>query len=454
MHPNEKKFIADLKAKGKTLTWPEYSAKYFPEHDIEYARKVALRYGIKVAQPPRKPAKATVVKDNTAPPMTPQEKAYLTRLRKDGVWATNAAMTEEYNPGCTDPEWALKVRERYNYVVKKKEPTAQTKIDDRRRQEELSDVREQNKELASQLSAMQIALERYANISGYDPKKFSIPLPANKMPHETTAIFQISDWHIEEPVLPSTVNGLNQYDLKIAKQRSSKVFENCLGLINTQRSSMNVKELVIHLGGDFITGYIHPEGEQGNSLAPIEACKYAIDLLVSGLTYMLQNGEFNTIRCVCSRGNHGRTTKKNQTNDFEMNYEIFIYYFLMNHFKEEKRIIFKADDSAYSYITVYDRVLRFFHGHQVKYKGGIGGMTVPMVKLILRLNATMPAYFSFCGDKHVLCNPIPRVLVNGSLIGYNTLAAEWGLEFEPPQQSLCFLDSKRGITGKFPVFCD
>jgi hypothetical protein len=357
-------------------------------------------------------------------------------------------------PECPDPEWAKKVFERNNYVIKKRELTPQTVIEDKKKESESAELRDQNKELQNQILLMQRSLEKYVNIEGYDPKKFSIPEPISKKSHEAVAVKIWSDWHVEESILSTTVNGLNSYDLKIAKTRSAKLFENGVKLVNTQRSSIDINELVLHLGGDFITGYIHPEGEQTNNLSPIDACKYAIDLIITGIEYNLKYGNFGKIRVVCSRGNHGRTTVKKQTNSWEMNNEMFIYYFLMMYFREERKIMFMIDESEFSYMEIYGKTHRFFHGDAVHFQGGIGGMTVPMYKLILRLDANRPAFFNWMGDKHTYCNPIPNVRVNGSLCGFNAYAARLGLKFEPPMQSFGLVDSKRGVTIQAPIFVD
>lgn len=450
----QQRFIADLKTNGKTKTWLEYAAKYFTGRSEKFVREVARRSGIVIVTPKKPIIKPTLIKDNTDSGPTPQEKAYLEKLRKVGIYGTAQQMTEEFMGVGHNPEWALGVRRKFNYTVKEKKPTPTTILEDTRRTYETNELKDQNRELANQLLTMQRSLEKYVNIEGYDPKKFAIQTPEKKGAHEAAVILQWSDWHVEETVLSTTVNGLNSYDIPLAKKRCTAIFKNGLKLIDIQRAGVDIKDLVIHLGGDFITGYIHPEGEQTNELSPINACKYAIDLLVSGIEYYLSNGGFNQIRIVCSRGNHGRTTKKMQSNDFEMNNEMFIYYFLMTHFKKEPRILFQATESSYSYLTVYDRTLRFFHGHQVKYKGGIGGMTVPMVKLILRLDANKPAYYNFMGDKHTYCQPTPDCQVNGSLIGYNAYAAEFGLPFQQAIQAFTLLDSKRGVTVKAPIFAD
>lgn len=320
-------------------------------------------------------------------------------------------------------------------------------------QEIIKRLTKENHDSRKELSQIRKELEFINNIDNYDPVKFDIPVPSNKHKHEGAAIIQWSDWHVEEEVSSQNVNGFNEFDQAIAKERCENLFPNSIKIIDTQRSAIDINDLVLQLGGDFITGYIHPEGEQTNSLSPIDACFYAIDLLVNGIEYLLHHGKFRSIKAVCNRGNHGRTTKRVQSNDNEMNYENFIYYFLMKHFAKEKRVNFLISKSSYAYIKVYGKRLRFFHGHQVKFKGGIGGLTIPLYKLLHRLDANDPAYYNFMCDKHTYSQPTPDCQCNGSLIGFNAYAEDHGFKFQEPLQSFTLLDSKRGITIKAPIFC-
>jgi len=140
-------------------------------------------------------------------------------------------------------------------------------------------------------------------------------------------------------------------------------------------------------------------------------------------------------------------------NDYSMNLETFLYWSLADHFKKEKSISFKIEQSELAYLTVYDKVLRFFHGHQIKFAGGVGGITVPLHKAIYRWDANIKAYYNFMCDKHTYSTPIPNCQLNGSLKGYDAFAVSHGFSFQPPMQSFTLLDSQRGVTIKAPIFC-
>ena len=141
-------------------------------------------------------------------------------------------------------------------------------------------------------------------------------------------------------------------------------------------------------------------------------------------------------------------------NDYSMNLEMFLYYSLMDHYRGNKKVVFRIDKSELSYLTIYGQVLRFFHGWQVKSQGGIGGIGIPLYKKIHRWNTNKPAYYNFMCDKHTYSQPTPDCQLNGSMKGFDAFAESNGFPFQKPIQSLTLLDSEYGITIKAPIFCE
>lgn len=123
---------------------------------------------------------------------------------------------------------------------------------------------------------------------------------------ETTAILALSDWHVEETVDPDTVNGKNEYNLEIADRRIRRVFEKAHLLTNIWRNHTKIETLVMPFLGDFITGYIHEELQEGNSLSPTEAVLWVQKRLIGGIQMMLEETKFKRIVVPCNFGNHGR----------------------------------------------------------------------------------------------------------------------------------------------------
>lgn len=323
--------------------------------------------------------------------------------------------------------------------------------------EELSVYRRSEKQMAGIIDTLQKQMKDFEAVSLHTPRQLTITQKKRGRggSGEATAIVQWSDWHIDETVKRSTVNGLNEFNPSIAKKRAAALFKNTVRVVNTQRHDVTIENLVLHLGGDFIGGYIHEELQQTNSMSPIEGILFAKDLLCTGIDYLIEHGNFKSITVITSPGNHGRTTRKMQyANGYAMNLETMLYHSVANWFEKEKSVKFCIDESEVSYLKVYGKTLRFFHGHQVKFSGGIGGVGVPLYKKLHRWDENTPAYYNFMCDKHTYSTPTPNCQINGSLKGYDAFAAGCGFRYEEPVQSFTLLDSKRGITIKTKILCE
>lgn len=316
------------------------------------------------------------------------------------------------------------------------------------------DLKRKYETLLMQYNNLQSTYETLVDLKQYKPEELHIKPIIGTGESYATAIVQYSDWHVDEVVKASTVNFKNEYNPDIARRRAVKCIQNTLRIVRTLRHDIKVNDLVVQLGGDFIGGYIHPELEQTNSMSPLEGIRFAFELLYNGICFLAEHGKFDTITFICNRGNHGRTTHKMQTNDYAMNLEQNMYYDLAARFKDEPSIRFIIADSEVVYIDIYDKTNRFFHGHQVRSAGGIGGIGIPLYKQLHRWDASQQADFNFMCDKHVYSNPTPNCNLNGSLKGWDGYALKNGFVYQEPLQSLQLLDNKRGYTIRTKIICD
>lgn len=377
--------------------------------------------------------------------------AHVKKHGKDRSWSK---LTKMFAPGLSD-DWSRTELRRNGYNTTTKQFTVDKNIEYTKHANELSQYQSEKKDYVKKIIELEKDISFLSDFKKHSPKTFQIFAPNNTKNHEAVAITQWSDWHVDEVVKPSTVNGFNEYNPTVAENRAKKLFENTVKLINTQRAGVIIKKLIIHLGGDLVTGWIHPEGMQTNSMTPQEGLFFAHDLHIAGIDYLLKEGDFDEMFIVCSRGNHGRVTPKMQySNDYSTNNENYTYKMLANHYKNNPKIKFQIDDAELAYINVYGKQLRFFHGWQIRFKGGIGGLTIPLYKALHRWDANIPAFYNFMADKHNYSRPTPQCVLNGSLVGFNAYALSNGFSFEPPRQSFTLLDSKRGITIKAPIFCE
>lgn len=317
-------------------------------------------------------------------------------------------------------------------------------------------------ELQKRLSAafrtidrLEAEFELISNLAEITTKPPQVVVPSSKTNH-AIPLFIWSDWHVEERVAKSKVRGLNEYTPDIATERARKCVQSTVKLIRHVRNSSHVDSVSLFLGGDWISGDIHEELSQTNLLGPIDATVLAMNLIREGLATIAAERYLKKIHVSCVVGNHGRTTHKMQfKNGTEKSFESFIYAVLAKEFSSTK-FDWQIAAGGINYVELADGfVVRDFHGHQVKYGGGVGGLTIPLNKWLSRQDATQHADFNRMGHYHNFSTPTANTLLNGSLKGWDEYASEKGFLFEPPTQACAVYDcGRRRISGIHPVYCE
>ena len=271
------------------------------------------------------------------------------------------------------------------------------------------------------------------------------------------AVTLFSDAHIEETVLPESVNFLNEYNVDIAERRLENYFRNLARCLARDE----VEELIFASLGDTISGYIHQELEQTNGLTPLEATLKAQSLIYSGLKYLCESDDLpmlKKIRFIGIVGNHSRTSKKMQHNNgYKMSYEWLMYQNIKKQCElTGLPIDFYIPESELAVVnTVDDKVFIFAHGFQIK--GGTGnicGIYPALNRLCLKYGKVFKQDMLFIGHFHSSVNT-PNAIVNGSIIGYNAFALSRGMEAERPCQQYVVYDTHiKGQLLARQIYCD
>lgn len=269
-----------------------------------------------------------------------------------------------------------------------------------------------------------------------------------------TAIMVASDWHVEEQVDPTTVNGLNEYNLEIAEKRASEFFRKGLFLTNLIRNGIKIDRLVLSLLGDLISGYIHEELQESNYLSPTEASLFVQDLLCAGIDFLLKEGNFKEIIIPCCLGNHGRTTiKKRHSTSHKNSYEWMMYKTLEKAYRNNSRVKFIVENGYHVYLPVYNNfTIRFHHGDNIRYAGGVGGITIPVNKAIAQWEKSRHADLDVFGHFHQQMMDCGSFVSNGSLIGWNAFAVAIKAAYDIPKQSFFVVDQEKGKICDWPIF--
>lgn len=296
--------------------------------------------------------------------------------------------------------------------------------------------------LLSAHQRLQRAFEAKTTLSSTPPRTHLIR-PARGQGGEATIVALLSDTHLEETVKPEHTNGLGGYNLDIAEKRFDQYFRVLLHLIELEQKNTRIDSLVLALLGDFISGDIHDELLETCSLQPMHAILKAQDWLCSGIDHLLKNSKLKII-LVCHSGNHARTTKKTRhTTEPGHSLEYLLYNNLRQLYRHEKRLTWIVPEGYLSHVDVYNTRIAFHHGHNVKYGGGVGGITISMNKAIAQWNRSQAADIYCCGHFHQAFDG-GNFIVNGSMIGYNAFALAIKAAFERPSQIMFGIHSKLG----------
>jgi len=269
-----------------------------------------------------------------------------------------------------------------------------------------------------------------------------------KQHNQATAFAILSDWHVDEIVRPSKIHNKNEYTANEAEIRVSLLAQNIVKLINIHKEHLHISQIVVALLGDFITGVVAHGCEL--SMPPMKAAIFAQQLIESVIEYILKNTDLKII-VPCSFGNHSRITEYTIVSEVAGNsLEYMIYHTIANKFANNDQIQFIIDENVNTYVDVYGTKFRFSHGDDIKYGGGVGGIDVPVRRAIMQKNLTEHADYDVMGHWHQLRN-LGHIIINGSLIGYNSFADWCKFRFEKPRQAFFLYNKEDDIFGYNPI---
>jgi hypothetical protein len=273
---------------------------------------------------------------------------------------------------------------------------------------------------------------------------------------ESVAVAVASDWHIEETVMPEQVSNKNEFNLEVREKRFRKWLNGIMAWWKIASRDTTIKTFILAALGDFITGSIHDDLAEGNSLAPAEAIHLAFSMLVTAIKFLLENTPKDVQFVIpCHSGNHGRMTKEQRiATEAGNSLEYFMYLMLQDYFQDEKRVKFIVQPGYHSYVSFFEGVYdaRFHHGHQINYQGGVGGITIPVNKAIAQWNKARPVDLDVFGHFHTKFDG-GNFVSNGSMIGYNAYAVSIKASFEVPSQQFFLVNREYAAkTMVAPIF--
>jgi len=315
---------------------------------------------------------------------------------------------------------------------------------------QVSVLTERNRRLVEALAAKEDELSEYKSLVR-EPRPIERPKKVSRGQRVGVPVMLCSDWHIEEPVDPKKVNGLNEYNLDIADRCVDKMAQAFADMIE-DCPRFDVRTGVVWLGGDLMSGAIHPELLESNDLSPQEAQLWLLDRLERMLRTIGELTDLEKILVPCNSGNHGRATEKIRVSTREANSnEMVVYQTLARLFRNDKRFEFVIADGEWVELDVMGFTHAFTHGDSFKYGGGVGGVSIPIRRGIARQFQGRKIHQVCMGHFHTR-QDFGDIQINGSMIGYSPYSQRIHAAPEPRQQSWFLVDSERGKCLSAPIW--
>ena len=319
---------------------------------------------------------------------------------------------------------------------------------------ELAATKAKYKAALSQIDKERERADGFTALQGVTPKPLTKSVKGKKRArHQATAVLMLSDVHCEERVLPETVNGENDYSLDVCQLRLAEIEERFLDCLQHERNQADIDRVLIWLGGDFITGHIHPDCAEVAQLSPMNATRWIAERLRALVNTIAAN--VGSVIVCTNAGNHGRSTEKNRiATELDHSWEQMMYFTLARE-ETNKNVQWQIAEGHLGYVDLDGFLVRHCHGHAIRYAGGVYGLALPASKKIATWDAGRKADLTIFGQYNSWgWLRGARYIANGSVIGHSPYAERIASP-ERPAQGMAIIDhGRREVTRAYPLFCD
>ena len=324
-------------------------------------------------------------------------------------------------------------------------------------------TRNQMAELRKQLDT---ALKRVADLEDIRKAVFDLrpenlrvpewqmrPAKSGKCTPEIATLFT-SDFQVGEVIREEELEYPNSYNPGVFCERYRRLIKASVRLLEREDPQMRYPGFVYLRGGDAISGNIHADLAETQSLTCVEQTQLVAEEEIRGLEELLRAVPQVTVYSV--PGNHDRTTPKPRSKRFvALTYDQLAIWTIEKYFsaKGEKRIRFITPPSGDAYYSLFSTNYLLTHGDRIGSRGGQGfvgpaGTISRGIQKVRQQQARMGRSVNYVltGHFHVAMD-LPNGIANGCLAGFSEYAkSELRAEPEPPTQTMFWTHSKWGLT--------
>lgn len=271
-----------------------------------------------------------------------------------------------------------------------------------------------------------------------------------------------SDFQVGEVVNPAETEHGYGFDVPIFQRRYKRMVEVSIYLARQHVGpGWTYPGFIYARGGDPISGGIHQELRETDSLTPMEAARVVAETEVEGIATLA--AEFGKVFVPCvGHSNHSRLTFKPQAKKARANsFDAMIDWMIMDKIagmpKVKGRVKFQTTESPDVFFPIYEMNILLTHGDNIGSRGGQG--FIGPAATIMRGAQKVVMEQSAMGrridrvDLGHFHTPmyLGWVLVNGSMPGYSEYAKMFRMRPSPPQQTLLFHHPRRGVVDIKPL---
>lgn len=351
------------------------------------------------------------------------------------------------------PDWSL-------YQPDEPTPVAIDAIEKRRLIDEITRLRNEHKDLQRRLIAAEEWRSSILGLSA-DPIKPRLVIPSQRKSSRNgrSVVLHLSDIHYGETISSDEMDGANRYDIAIAKLRMGRFFGNAANLMTKHWHGPPPEEIVFCLGGDLISGAIHPELAETNEASVPRTVREVGELIAGGIE-TLRHEVKTPIRVYSVPGNHGRMTVKPQSKGrAASSLDLLATDFAEAGLRGVKGVTFYRTMSPDAYFSIYGWHFLLTHGDTMGGRGTGTGFIGPIAaiskghrKLVdTSWRAGRPIHYVLTGHYHTTAKT-SFGWSNGSVCGYGEYARDLRADPEVARQNMLTIHPEHGVINEQPLY--
>lgn len=352
-----------------------------------------------------------------------------------------------------EPDWSLEHKESFSEPGSRQEDRESVRLKD-----EITYLTRRIKELQRELNDAEDLRTSVAGLTKSEIRPAKLNAATKKSDSDEVPVLFTSDFQWGEVVRPEEIDWLNAYNKEIAAERYANLIDRAIKICESHETH-KYPGIIYLRGGDAISGEIHGELAETNSLSAIPAIQDLAEHEAAGIERLADH--LGRVRVISVPGNHGRTTLRPRSKGYsDFNFETALAWYLESYFRNDKRVEFWTPKSGDAYFKVFGHRVLLTHGDRIGARGGTGFLG-PVATITRGMKKTVDSYsrvgrlvdLMLVGHFHTPLM-LDQGFSNGALAGYTEYARDIRATPHDPSQWLFFMSPRIRVTAAYQVYVD